>query len=223
MCVTWRIPNLKHWTGKMTDISSFRTTMEPLMLAAWTKASVDFVAPLVWAGSLSVSWNEILLLASATAALTACGLWVWELARGGRLGLWQPALWTTAGLLLSAAQFPPGVHDFETSLEGKLGSLAWLAAGVVWLGVETGILRSWRRAEVAIVVLWSLSSLGLIVAAARARAEPAEKWTFVSSSVWAAVGCGFWALNLRQGGTLLGRAGTTIAPLESAEDDTNPS
>lgn len=194
-------------------------TLEAVMLAAWTKASVDFVAPLVWSGNMAMTWNDKVLLVSAFVALLACVLWLAIMLRQSTnraLLLSQPILWTLAGVFLSAAQFPP--TSVET-LDGKVGGYTWTCAGLIWLAVEFGLLRPSVKTEAAIIGLWSISSIALVASAGRAPVPPAYKWTFVSSSVWAGIGCSCWGLNVMNGGTLLNGKSLSVEDRERRSED----
>jgi hypothetical protein len=113
--------------------------------------------------------------------LTACALWTTHLVFSRALeqrqcrrslyflGLAQAVSWTTSGALLaSAAQFPPwqchGVLCRADAIVNAVAAWTWVIAGVLMTCSALGLLRPTRRFECIIMVLWSISAAGLMVA-----------------------------------------------------------
>ena len=188
------------------------TNLEPVMLAMWTKAQIDFAAPMVWDGV--VTEDELLLVGSAVAGLCACALWFASFAcRSDRSkvavlcgGLSQAVLWTASGALLAAAsQFPPWPrqHQRAEDLVSAVAAWAWTFAGALWTASAAGLLRPTAILEWVIVLLWTLALLGLSAATLMPDGHPADKWTYSSSSLWGLLGCACWTGMLCQGRSLL--------------------
>ena len=186
--------------------------LEPVMLAFWAKAQVDFLAPMVWDGA--VSEDERMLVGSALSGLLACVLWLASLfarEQGSRVvaasGLAQAALWTAGGgLMASASQFPPWPrqHQRAEDLVAAGAAWMWVLAGLLWLATAARLLPRRRAVEWIVLALWTGSAVGMTVATALPSAPAADKWTYSSSAVWGVLGCACWAAMLYHGQSLLG-------------------
>jgi len=193
--------------------------LQSVMLAAWTKAQVDFAAPMLW--DWQVQSSERALLASASVGLLACALWAAHLVVGRSLeqrrcerwlfalGLAQSVCWAAAGGLLAfSSHFPPWrCHTASQcrvdTVVNTVGAWAWFVAGVLMVISALGWLKWSRSLEGAILALWSLSFSGLLVGTIFAEVPAADKWTYLSSCVWGILGCVCWIYIMMRGGALL--------------------
>jgi len=130
--------------------------------------------------------------------------------------------WMASGAFLSAADnFPPVSFAGYRALDvvSKVGAYAWFVAGLLWVATELGVLTTKpRNVEPFVVFFWTASAISMVVAAAAAPRTPAaERWTFVSSSSWGAVGCFCWTASFLSGGTMISFSPATSSPSDEDE------
>merc|ERR1712176_256394 len=95
-------PNCMECKGLQLELRATLLT-EVTMVAAWTKAGVDFLAPLVWDGMAFLNSTTLLLIVSAAIWLLGCVLWFCGLVTQRAVDRGLSTCWVLAGTCYTVA------------------------------------------------------------------------------------------------------------------------
>ncbi|CAE8583497.1 unnamed protein product, partial [Polarella glacialis] len=185
------------------------TQVDIVMLCAWTKSGLDFIAPVIWNGNLEGT-SSALMASSGVLWLAGCFVTFCasvQLIHGTTAERWMPLLWAAAGACYSASLTVtvPQQQQGEgwsalASWSCYLAASTWVAAALLWAASTWKFIAFTRRREALDIWLWGLSGLGFIGACCEPSLDNASRWVWASSAFWWCVGVASWASLFLKGG-----------------------
>eukprot|EP00928_Gymnodinium_smaydae_P037216 TRINITY_DN25870_c0_g1_i1.p1 TRINITY_DN25870_c0_g1~~TRINITY_DN25870_c0_g1_i1.p1 ORF type:complete len:226 (+),score=25.05 TRINITY_DN25870_c0_g1_i1:69-746(+) len=176
--------------------------LEILMIGAWTKSGIDFVAPVVWSG-FDLDTVGGLFLASGCFWLLGCFLWMVSVLRSVSMDKGLVLSWGIAGIFYVLTLQAPGPAGWSSiaSWSTYLAGLSWLMAALSWGALAFRCIRVTPCREAIVIFWWAACGVFFMLACVEPSLSQPARWTWISSAAWWSIGVASWAYFWKRGGS----------------------